>query len=205
MLTFLLDLLIPPRATEVLVRTLTLQELQGLASEGKNEGEGLPYHDSRVRALVWEIKYHANRRALELAGQLLSEELTALAAEELGRPLLIPIPMHPERLRERGHNQTELLCDSALRSASEAGSGFEYAPALLVRTKNTPLQQGLPKQERLKNVKNSMEIREPGRVADRICIVVDDVTTTGATFAEARRALKKSGALRVHCVALARS
>lgn len=197
MLAFLLDLLIPPRATERLVRALSLSELQSLQTE-----DGLPYHDARVTALVWEIKYHANRRALRFAAGLLAEELVSIAAEELGEPLLIPIPMHPVRLRERGWNQTELLCEAALKHLPNS---FEYALTLLVRTKNTPLQQGLPKQKRLKNVAGSMEVVDPERTRERVCIVVDDVTTTGATFAEATRVLKKSGALRVHCIALARS
>lgn len=193
MLTFLLDLLVPPRATEALLRDFTLPQLQRLQTE-----DGLPYHDARVTALVWEIKYHANKRAASLAGMLLAQELIGIASEELGKPLLIPIPMHPARLRERGHNQTELLCRAALVHVPQL---FEYSPTALVRIKNTPIQQGLPRQTRLANVKNSMEASR--EVTGRVCVVVDDVTTTGATFAEAARALKKSGALRVHCVALA--
>lgn len=197
MLTFLLDLLVPPRATEALLRDLARPQLQRLQTE-----DGLPYHDARVTALVWEIKYHANRRALRLAGELLAQELMGIASEELGKPLLIPVPMHPERLRERGYNQTELLCKAALK---HVGEYFDYVPHLLVRIRNTPAQQGLPKHKRLKNVAGSMEVIDPERTQWRVCIVVDDVTTTGATFAEATRVLKKSSALRVHCVALARS
>lgn len=195
MLSFLLDLIIPPRATERVVRTLSFSELQSLQTEDR-----LPYHDPRVTALVWEIKYHADKRAASLAGTLLAQELIGIASEEIGKPLLIPIPMHPTRRRERGHNQTELLCEMALAHVPQS---FEYSPTALVRTKNTPIQQSLPRQTRLANVKNSMKATP--QVVGRVCIVVDDVTTTGATFAEATRALKKSGARRVHCVVLARS
>lgn len=192
------DLILPPRATEALVRGLTLRELQDLLTPAGL----LPYHDPRVTALVWEVKYHANKRAAALAGEMLCEPLLAVAAEELGRPLLVPIPMHAARRKERGHNQTELLCEAALR---HVGNAFEYAPAALIRTAATPPQQGLERTKRLQNVRGSMRAGDHALVARRVCVVVDDVTTTGATLAEARRALLKAGAARVHLVALAQS
>lgn len=227
---FLLNLfnfILPPRGTEAAVGSLTLEHLRDLQTS-----EGLPYADEAVRALVWELKYYANRRAGTLAGELLSEELLAVASEELGRPLLIPVPMHKARRRERGHNQTELLCEAALKhldaSADIPGkkssglpyrgvplsgqtifpetsaSAYEYAPHILKRIKATPEQQKLDRAKRLKNVKGSMQA-DPTLVRGRVCVVVDDVTTTGATLAEATRALKAAGAQRVHTTALAQS
>ncbi|MEK7109324.1 MAG: phosphoribosyltransferase family protein, partial [Patescibacteria group bacterium] len=189
----LVDVFIPPRASERVVRSLNLQILESLSSE-----DGLPYHDARVTALVWELKYYANRRAAALAGALLSEKLLAAAAEELGKPLLIPVPMHAARRRERGHNQTELLCKAALfalrSSQSEVGPVVEYAPFALKRVLNTKTQQGLPRQVRLKNVQKCMVAADPKKIEGRACIVVDDVTTTGATLEEAKRALRSGGA-----------
>jgi len=193
----IIDLVLPPRPTERVVRSLHIETLQSLGGE-----EPLPYHDPRVTALVWELKYHASSRSAALAGEYLAEILLAAASEELGVPLLIPVPMHAARLRERGHNQTELLCESALL---HIGNTFEYMPKALVRTVNTKTQQGLPRAERLKNIKNSMRVADPNRVAGRVCIVVDDVTTTGATLEEAKRALRLAGARSVHTIALASS
>ena len=193
----IIDLVLPPRPTERVVRSLHIETLQSLGGE-----EPLPYHDPRVPALVWELKYHASSRSAALAGEYLAEILLAAASEELGVPLLIPVPMHAARLRERGHNQTELLCESALL---HIGNTFEYMPKALVRTVNTKTQQGLPRAERLKNIKNSMRVADPNRVAGRVCIVVDDVTTTGATLEEAKRALRLAGARSVHTIALASS
>jgi predicted amidophosphoribosyltransferase len=167
-----------------------------------------------------------------LAGEFLAEELLALASEELGRPLLLPIPMHGSRLSERGHNHTELLCQAALAhlEAPADSSGkivwpamgptqdgrpedfftglsakaFDYTPRAISRIRMTTEQQKLSREARLNNLKNSMQA-DPKAVAGRVCVVVDDVTTTGATFAEATRALKAAGALRVHCVTLAQS
>jgi ComF family protein len=193
----LIDFIIPPRPSERVVRALTLAHLQALDHE-----DGLPYHDQRVTALVWELKYHAGRRAAALAGAILSEKILAIAAEELGTPLLIPTPMHVARRRERGHNQTEVLCKAAMAHLSGA---VEYAPRVLTRTRATPTQQGLPRHVRLKNIKHSMQVTQPASVKGRTCIVVDDVSTTGATLEEAKRALRQSGAHAVHTVVLARS
>jgi ComF family protein len=197
-LRFLFDALLPARKTCVMLDELDEETLYSLA---RYDGS-LPYHDLRVRALVWELKYYAHPRAVALAGAFLSEELLALAQDEIGRPLLLPVPMHKSRRRQRGHNQTEVLCEAVMR---EVPNTFEYEPRALVRIRNTRQQQGLQKHVRLRNVEGSMQVLDPKRIKGRICIVVDDVTTTGATLAEARRALVGAGARKVHCVALAQS
>ncbi len=224
----LLGLLLPPRRTQSLTERLNGEDLLALQTT-----QGLPYADKAVRALVWEIKYYANKRAAALAGEILAEELLAIASEELGRPLLIPVPMHKTRQRERGHNQTELLCEAALKHLGAAAdipgkkssglprravkalagqtifpetsaSAYQYLPNAIIRTKLTPEQQKLDRATRLKNVIGSMGA-DPGVVEGRVCVVVDDVTTTGATLAEAQRALLAAGAARVHTLALSQS
>ncbi len=194
----IINVLIPMREREKRVSTLTSEDLEMLRHE-----DGLPYHDSRVTALIWELKYKANTKALRLAGEFLSEELLGIAGEEIGKPLLIPIPMHSLRKTVRGYNQTELLCKAAL--AYGAQGAYDYAPDILARIQNTAPQQTLARRYRLTNVKNSMRVITPTRVEGRVCVVLDDVSTTGATLAEAARALRKAGARRVHTVALARS
>lgn len=192
----LFELVVPPRGTERIVEKLTPDELAGARA-----GEGLPYADKRVQALVWELKYYANRRAAALAGEALAEELAAIASEELGRPLLIPVPMHRSRMRERGHSQTELLCEAAL---GHLGGAYEYAPGALARVRMTPEQRKLGRAGRLKNVAGSMAA-DASLVEGRVCVVADDVATTGATLKEAARALREAGAARVRTVALAHS
>lgn len=216
--SFLFDMVALPRPTERAVRMLSIQRLQQLS---RPDGT-LPYHSREVRALVWELKYHANARAAALAGEFLNEHLLAEAAEHMGRPLLIPIPIHPERRRERGFNQTEVLCEAALKalgtisvespikkvlggSQTIFSAGFDYVPDILERVRHTAPQQGLMRNKRLRNVKNSMQIQDRARVKGRVCIVVDDVSTTGATLEEAARALKRAGAASVVGVALAQS
>jgi competence protein ComFC len=216
LLRLLLDSIVPPRSTERLTRQLSLETLHALG-----RGEPLPYHDPRITALIWELKYYGSSHARALAGAYLADTVLAVASEEVGVPLLIPIPMHKNRRRERGHNQTELLCKALLSALGNTkakkvlGSslfgdirqtifvpGIAYAPRTLVRIIDTKHQQDLPRYVRLKNVHKSMQAQG---VQGRVCIVVDDVTTTGATLAEAERALKVAGARAVHTVALAKS
>ncbi len=215
----LVSFILPPRISERVVEELTLDELADLQTR-----EGLPYADTSVKSLVWELKYYANPRAAALAGELVAEELLAIASEELGRPLLIPVPMHPARIKERGHNHTELLCEAALVALGDfpvkkssgllppAGqtifpekspTAFDYTPGVLTRIRHTPEQQKLSRAERLVNLKNSMQASD--HVVGRVCVVVDDVTTTGATLSEAKRALLEAGATKVHTLALAQS
>lgn len=211
--SFISRLLFRTRPSERLTEALTVRDLEKLS---RYDGT-LPYADKRVRALVWEVKYYKDSRATKLAGEYLAQLLLAEASDMVGTPLLIPMPMHPKRRRERGHNQTEILCEAALGS-SEArikkvlggsqtifSAGFAYAPDILQRTKHTKPQQGLERHDRLKNLKDSMQVADPSKVKGRVCIVVDDVSTTGASFAEAKRALKEAGAAEVRCIALAQS
>ena len=217
--SFLARLLFRTRRTETLVETLTLHELERMA---RFDGT-LPYTDKRVRALVWEIKYYASGFATNLAGRYLAQHLLAEAADVVGTPLLIPMPMHPKRRHERGHNQTEVLCEAALdtlgvdKTAIKKVLGslslnqtifacsFLYAPHTLKRVRHTKPQQGLERHRRLQNVKDSMQVSDPSKIKGRVCIVVDDVTTTGASFAEAKRALYEAGAAEVRGIALAQS
>ena len=84
------------------------------------------------------------------------------------------------------------------------GESFSYAASRYKKNKKHTLpQQGLERHNRLKNLKNSMTVSDPAKVKGRVCIVVDDVTTTGASFAEAKRALREAGAAEVCCIALA--
>ncbi len=198
-LQWIRDLIIPPRPTERVVQGLTLEELFAL---GETQGGTLPYHDTRVRALVWEIKYYTNPKAVALGGSVVAEIILESTQDSLGVPLLIPIPMHEARRRERGHNQTEVLSQEALIHIQK---GVEYAPSLLERVIPTLPQQGLPQYKRLRNVTHSMHAPHPEKIKNRVCIVLDDVSTTGATFAEATRALRQAGAREIVCVSLAQS
>lgn len=156
------------------------------------------YGDVRTRTLVWEIKYRGNERLVAVTAELLHDAALESAADlnlfGCGIPLLIPVPLHPERLRERGWNQSELL---ARRMHGLSPSSYEFAPSALVKTKHTPPQTKLARAERLKNLKGCFSASRPERIKGRTIFLVDDVTTTGATLEEARKTLLDAGAREV--------
>jgi len=114
--------------------------------------------------------------------------------------VIIPVPLHRRRLRERGFNQSLLL---ARVLASDLGNRLDYLS--LIRNRYTQAQTGLKKKERRKNVKDAFSIIHPDAIKDKKILLVDDVFTTGHTVNECARSLKKSGAATVICLTLART
>ena len=135
--------------------------------------------------------------AARLAGLLL-EERAVLSLLTAGADL-VPVPLHPTRRRQRGFNQAELLAAALAR-----GSGLAVSPGVLVRRKDTPPQAGLSSAARRKNVAGAFAVRHRSRVMGRTLVLVDDVTTTGATAGACARALMEAGAAEVRLVTAAR-
>jgi competence protein ComFC len=165
------------------------------------------YSHHLVKTIIWEIKYGGNVKLANTCGEILYDvifqELTdSQYFYKESKPILIPIPVSDKRRFERGWNQSELLakgfklCDNA--------QTFKYLPRQLAKLRHTESQtKTISRRERMENLKDSMQILNPLSVVGGYIIVLDDVTTTGATFLEAKRALKNAGAKKVLCVALA--
>ncbi len=105
--------------------------------------------------------------------------------------LLVPVPLHKKRLKERGFNQAEIL-------ANEVAKGFGAQVAnILCRNRNTIPQVDLDEKERQKNVQGVFSCLEHSKIKNQNIILIDDVLTTGATMGECARVLKESGAKEV--------
>jgi ComF family protein len=148
-----------------------------------------------VDHLIGQFKFASN---LPL-GRLLSQLWLAHVDSIPDRPeLLIPIPLHATRLRERGYNQ-------ALELAKLLGRQFnipidQYSCERII---DNPPQARLKKQQRKKNIRGAFSLRRP--IDARHIALVDDVVTTGSTVTELARLLKRSGVERVDVWALART
>lgn len=117
-----------------------------------------------------------------------------------GAEALVPVPLHPSRRRERGFNQARLLARDLA-----AVRGLDVLEKGLAKTRNTPAQAGLRAAAREKNVRGAYVVRRPDRVRGRTLVLIDDVTTTGATIRECARVLMEAGAEEVRAVTLAQA
>jgi ComF family protein len=164
---------------------------------------------SALRGAVLEVKFHQRERLGLRLGELLLEPWRTLesAAGLHGPVLILPVPLHYLRERERGYNQAGLLARGLVRALERntGGSKAAFAGNCLVRRRPTPPQSGLSLHARQENVRGVFAVADPNRVHERDIILVDDVMTTGATASACAAALKRAGAGRVLVLTLARA
>lgn len=159
-----------------------------------------PYiYEGLLMTAVHELKYARKSYLARSLGPLLA----SYAASWLGNPdglLVMPVPLHPRRLRERGFNQSLLL---ARHVASRLEADLDWLS--LRRTRFTQPQTNLTGDERKKNVRRAFDVRDGAGVRGKTVLLIDDVATTGSTLNECARVLKKAGVKEVYCLVLART
>lgn len=114
--------------------------------------------------------------------------------------LIVPVPLHRRKLKERGFNQSLVLAQ-----ALAASHGRKLLSRELIRTKYSQGQTLQDKKARLENIRGSFKVRRTEKIKDKRVLLVDDVLTTGATIQECARVLKEAGAKSVIVLVLARS
>jgi ComF family protein len=152
-----------------------------------------PY-DGWVRAAILALKYEGQWARAGSLGSL----MTPLLAEFGPVDALVPVPLYPDRRRERGFNQAEELARHA------AAGGVPIAAGLLVRLRPTPRQVGLGAADRRANVDGAFAVDPGADVRGLRLVLVDDVLTTGATLGNCARALHDGGAGFVGALTVAR-
>lgn len=113
--------------------------------------------------------------------------------------VFIPMPLHKNKKRKRGFNQSEIIAKELSLALN-----IPLKTNILVKTENTQSQTNLTREERAKNIKNAFQTKNPSEIEGKIIFLVDDVFTTGATMEEAAKTLKKAGASHVWGLAVAR-
>lgn len=167
----------------------------------------MDYNENSVRDLIQSLKYDKSNHAAKLAADAMADYLREeIASQKLFSPkriLLVPVPLHAERMRERGFNQIEKVLH-ALPQEFRDGTLATLAPEVLTRTRATKTQTKLSRSERLSNVAGAFAVPNARNVRDTHVFLIDDVVTTGATLANAATPLRRAGA-QVTLLALARA
>jgi ComF family protein len=162
------------------------------ASRAIDRARAIGEYDGALKAIVHALKYEGRRSLARRLGALMRQRgADVLRAADV----VVPVPLHGSRRRARGFNQ-------ALDLARALGVPVVLA---LRRTRPTPTQTSLPAARRHANVRNAFAITSAGRrLRDRIVVVVDDVSTTGATLDACARTLKAAGVREVRAITAAR-
>ena len=154
-------------------------------------------YDGALRDYIHRVKFGADRALGEALGTLLAE--FAVRTRELWpADAVVPIPLHPQRLEERGFNQAEVLARAVAARAERP-----LLPHVLERVRPTTAQARLPVESRQANVRGAFRVREAALLAGKRLLLVDDVLTSGATAGEAARVLLRAGATQVNVLCLA--
>ncbi len=150
-----------------------------------------------IQEVIHSFKYRQQYKAAyymgELMGKLLFQGQTSSKID-----FIVPLPLHPVRMADRGYNQSDYICRGI--------SPFIQAPVisgLLTRAVNTQTQTGLTAVQRKENVSGAFSIKKGNRITGKVILLVDDVKTTGATINECARELTKFAPAKIIAATLA--
>jgi ComF family protein len=166
--------------------------------------QALGQYQGTLRRAIHRLKYEGRTALAEPLGMLLARSLDVPASPLLsekhpGFDAVVPVPLHPFRLRQRGFNQAELLARVVARER-----GWPLDGRGLQRIRPTRTQTHLTLDARRANIEGAFATRTPLSFERKSVLLVDDVLTTSATLAECARVARNAGATRVCVVALAR-
>lgn len=159
------------------------------------EGRTATLFKGPVRSMIIELKYHHGLHVLRDIEAIFRRSPHVLAF--VRDAVLVPVPLHARKARERGYNQAQLLADAIARAAG----GRTRTASLVRRVVDTETQTAFDRRTRMANLKNAFALA-PGAPINRRSryILVDDVFTTGSTLNSCARALRRGGAVNLGVV-----
>jgi ComF family protein len=164
-------------------------------------------YDGRLRDAIHALKYDRLRPAARNLGAMLAEAIAQLLPEAPTDMLVVPVPLHRTKNRQRGFNQARALAQAAIESLAKTHPAWKLrlAPSTLMRLRATETQAGLTPTQRRKNVRGAFKVSDPAAVRGQNVLLVDDILTTGATARAAAQSLMRAGAASVYVATLARA
>lgn len=152
-----------------------------------------------LRRVLQKFKYGGKVSLGKPLGRLMARGCEGFL-RQCDADLIVPVPLHPKRLRWRGFNQSVLL-------ARQVSCAYDTPmdPFVLLRRRETPPQTQLTEEERRKNMRGAFSLNPDKPIEDKRILLIDDVYTSGATVNECSRALRRGGAREVYVLTLARA
>ena len=191
----ILDLIFPRREIEKILDNLTIQDIDQKCKKNTKRIQGIfsifCYKNLLIKEMIWQLKYKGQKRHAQTFGYFLAKEISEKA--DVRNSILIPIPIHTKRRKERGYNQCEWLCEEIIKQKPE----LVYDKTSLIRTKHNIRQSWSNRKDRSNNIRNVFRLKTPENIRRKNIILIDDVVTTGATLNEVRQLLKKAGANKI--------
>ncbi len=161
-----------------------------------SKARAIVLYDGPVAEAIHRFKYQGETAGLASFAHF---KHTAVLPDLTVPDLILPVPLHPKRLRQRGFNQAQKLA-----AAFFPGQKDRLRPDLLVRLRQTAPQTGMSGKDRRHNLRRAFAVAQPDLVRDRRVLLVDDVYTTGSTVNECAKVLLRAGAALVEVLTLAR-
>jgi ComF family protein len=164
-------------------------------------------YDGRMRDAIHALKYDRIHPAARRLGSMLAGAIAQLSLDVPDGLLVVPVPLHRTKHRERGFNQARVLAKCAIDALHKSHPGWHLtlAPSTLMRLRSTESQAGLTPRQRRQNVRGAFKVSDPSAVQGKNILLVDDILTTGATARAAAQSLRRAGAAAVYVATLARA
>ena len=161
-------------------------------------------YEGGLRDLIHLLKYQQVRPAASVLGRMLAEAILGLETGFGGHVLVVPVPLHARKQRQRGFNQSELIARAALKQRPKEDR-LSLRTDILERRRETSSQIGLTSHQRRQNLRGAFAVVKPEAVAGQEILLVDDVLTTGTTASECARVLRRAGVSKVWVATVART
>lgn len=154
-------------------------------------------YDEITKKLIRDLKYHNKKQLAPLQAKIMYEYWLELNKKE--NFLIIPVPIHQHRKKERKYNHMDLVADELSKL-----TGYKNNKKFIIRTKDTKKQFNLNKTQRIQNIRNAFEIN-PNEIINKEenLLIIDDITSTGITLEEIIKLLRKNGYKNITALTLA--
>ncbi|PIP68393.1 MAG: hypothetical protein CO035_03340 [Candidatus Omnitrophica bacterium CG_4_9_14_0_2_um_filter_42_8] len=179
-------------------------ELKAVCADCKNDmphfdrAWSVCHYEGALKDLIHDFKY---KKITSLSKDFANLIIGFMKKYDIGKEsqIILSVPMHPDKLFKREINHADILA-----KAIGKGLGITYSGNVLKKTKNTPPQSKLKREDRIKNLRSSFSLKNSALASGRNILLVDDLFTTGSTVNECAGLLKNSGAGRIEVITLAR-